>query len=412
MKSYNHLYEQLYTDENLIMALHKSSRGKKHKHDEVLWCLSNEDHVVRRLQDMFANEAYDFPIHTRKLICDGISQKQRLIVIPRYWPEQVIHHAVIQVLEPVFTKGMYQYSCGAVPKRGGLYGKKYLDKYIRCHQKDCKYVLKMDVHHFFPSVSHEVLKGMFARVIHDPKMIRLLDAIIDVYEDTPGKGIPIGFYTSQWFANWYLQGLDHYIKEDLQAKCYVRYMDDMVILGPNKRELHRMKDSIATYTREVLKMELKDDWQVFRFDYKDEGGNEKGRDIDFMGFRFFRNRTTIRKSILMKGLRKANKIAKEEGHPNARESMQMLSYLSWFTHTDSYGYYSKYIKDKINVRRMKRTISKWSRRRIEHDHLQEGRKSRCTSRGGCGVQSEHDFRKAQYQNGRKDSDRRNRSDGL
>ena len=118
-------------------------------------------------------------------------------------------------------------------------------------------------------------------------MLDLLYKIIDTTE----TGLPIGFYTSQWFSNFYLMDFDHFVKEKLKARHYIRYMDDIVILSSNKKKLHKMKEEIINYLDQELNLKLKNNYQVFRFDYV-KNKKHYGRDIDFMGFRFFRNKTT------------------------------------------------------------------------------------------------------------------------
>ena len=100
------------------------------------------------------------------------------------------------------------------------------------------------------------------------------------------KGVPLGYFTSQWFGNFYLKELDHYIKQKLGAVHYMRYMDDMVILGKSKKKLHAMQREITSYLWKGLKLELKGDWQVFRFEYVAKDGTVCGRMLDFMGFQF------------------------------------------------------------------------------------------------------------------------------
>lgn len=209
-------------------------------------------------------------------------EKKRTIIVPSTI-EIVVQHSVVQVLMPIFMKGMYQHSYASIPNRGAHKAKKYIEKWIRKDPRNVKYCLKMDIRHFFESIPHDILKTKLKNIIRDEKMLDILYKIIDTTE----QGLPLGFYTSQWLANWYLQELDHYIKEQLHAKYYVRYMDDMVIFGSNKRELHKMLEAIRDYLNEELKLEIKDNWQIFRFDYTDKKGNHRGRDLDFMGFRFF-----------------------------------------------------------------------------------------------------------------------------
>ena len=137
---------------------------------------------------------------------------------------------------------------------------------------------------------------------------------------------------------------------------YMRYMDDMVIFGSNKRVLHRMRQAISDYLEMELGLELKVNWQVFRFSY----GNNQGRDLDFMGFRFYRNRTILRKSIMYKATRKARKISKKE-KATILDAHQMLSYLGWIDCTDTYLMYWKWIKPCVSFQQLKRKVSRYDK---------------------------------------------------
>lgn len=132
--------------------------------------------------------------------------------------------------------------------------------------------------------------------------------------------------------------------------------DDMVIFGSNKKVLHRTRQAISDYLENELGLSLKDNWQVFRFSY----GNGKGRDLDFMGFRFFRNRTILRKTIMYKATRKARKLSRKE-KPTIHDARQMLSYLGWIDCTDTYKMYRKWIKPYISFKQLKRKISQHDR---------------------------------------------------
>lgn len=148
-------------------------------------------------------------------------------------------------------------------------------------------------------------------------------------------------------------------KEQLHAVHYARYMDDMVIFGSNKKVLHQIRLAISEYMASELGLSLKGDWQVFRFSYT-VNGEDKGRPLDFMGFQFYRNRTVLRKSIMLKATRKARKIHKKpyQGRkPTVHDYRQMMSYLGWIDCTDTYGMYLKHIKPMINFQKMKRYVS-------------------------------------------------------
>ena len=368
MKSYNHIFEKLIERENINIAIHNSSLGKRTR-KEVEEVLKEPNVHIDKTIVLLVSRTFTIPKHKLIEINDGIVAKKRIIIQPRYCYEQIIHHATVQVLKPIIMKGMYPYTCGSIPGRGAHYGKKYIEKFIRENPKDVKYCFKLDVHHFFQSISHSKLKELFRKKIHDPNMIWLLDLIVDGYVDHTSDsgekyGIPIGYYTSQWFANWFLQGLDHYIKEDLGIKCYVRYMDDMVLFCSNKRELHKVKDQVADYLRS-LDLDIKSNWQIFRFDYHDRKGARKGRFLDFMGFRFYRDRTILRKSIMLKTTRKAKRLSKKDRY-SWYEASQMISYLGWFKSADMYGCYQRYIKDKVKVRDLKYKVSKHGKELSAH----------------------------------------------
>ncbi|MBI5180046.1 MAG: RNA-directed DNA polymerase, partial [Nitrospirae bacterium] len=118
------------------------------------------------------------------------------------------------------------------------------------------FVLKCDIHHYFASIDHEILKAILCRKIGDWKLLRLLDSLIDTHKENGTKGIPIGNLTSQLFANIYLSPLDHFIKEQMRQRHYIRYMDDFVILGQDKRYLWKVLDDVRTYLAVYLKLEL------------------------------------------------------------------------------------------------------------------------------------------------------------
>ena len=215
----------------------------------------------------------------------------------------------------------------------------------------------MDIRKYFESIPHDILKAKLSRIILDKDFLKVVNTIIDVQE----IGLPLGFYTSQWLANFYLTDLDHFIKEELCAKYYVRYMDDMVILGGNKRQLHKMRQEIEKYLNEILGLQMKDNWQVFKIEYVDKHGKTHGRALDFMGFKFYRNRTTLRRNIMLRASKKAKRI-KNKDKPTLYDCRQMLSYTGWISATDTYGFYKKYIKPYVNIRYMKKRISKHERR--------------------------------------------------
>lgn len=332
MKSYNHLFEIATSDDVILSSLVGASRGKKER-PQVKRLFANQEKYIKKFKEWLLKGEYSPEIHTAEIINDGFIEKRRIIIKPYFYPEQWAQHIVVNTLKTIFMKGMYEYSCGSVPERGIHYGKKYIEKFIKNNKSEIKYILKLDIHHFYQSINIDKLKERFKTIIHDERMLKLIFYVLDsnvamLDGEKIKMGLPIGFYTSQWFANWYLQPFDHFIKEELKAKCYVRYMDDIVIFGRNKKELHKNFELIKKYLAE-LDLTIKSNYQIFRFDYIDREGKRRGRPIDFMGFKFYRDKTTIRSSIFMRAIRKARRIKQKE-KISWYDACQILSYLGWF----------------------------------------------------------------------------------
>lgn len=420
MKTYKHLYDTYLSDENIKAAAHDAMQGKlKHKHlQEIKYNTEKYMPNIRQWAAHFYN-SYHKPVE----IYDGITRKKRTIVVPSD-QEQIIHHMTVNTLRPLILHGMYEHAYGSVPDRGAEKCAGYIKKAIKHHPKDCKYCLKMDIRHYFNSIDRKILKTRLARNIKDDNFLLHVCVIIEydklgemlkyakmhhiralvtqkkkpteswyklqsmvaiddissavglikslempdndknnlsTFAKSVRLGIPLGFYTSQWFSQFYLQDLDHYIKENLQAEFYWRYVDDMVIFGRNKRKLHKMREQIETYLEEHLNLHLKDNWQVFRFDYSN-CGEHSGRDVDFLGYRFYCDRTVLRKTIMLKCTRKANRMHKKDGF-TAYDSRQLLSYLGRIDHSDTYNMYHEWVKPIVNIQRCKRKVSAYDKAR-------------------------------------------------
>lgn len=159
------------------------------------------------------------------------------------------------------------------------------------------------------------------------------------------KDYLFGNYTSQWFANFFLQDLDHYIKEELKVPYYLRYMDDMVLFHRNKKELHKIKDKIEAFLKnEDLK--LKENWQLFK---------TESRPLDFLGYRFYRGYTTLRKSNFLRIKRRYKKISKKK-ILTYKDASASLSYYGWLKHCNSYNFNRKYVKPYVDLNKCKGVI--------------------------------------------------------
>ncbi|MBE6720624.1 MAG: RNA-directed DNA polymerase [Ruminococcaceae bacterium] len=333
---------------------------------DVQAVLFNMDYYAEKLQDMLINKTYiaSQPTYVEKYIPSA--GKTRVIAIPKFFPDLCIQWAVMQILEPYFTKGAYYYSVGNMPGKGTRFAKKAVEKWVQNDYKNTKYCLTMDIEKFYPSVNLGILKNMLRKHFKDRDILWLLDEIIDVQD----KGLPIGYYSSTWFSNFLLQDLDHKIKEEFDgAAYYIRNVDDMNIYGSNKRKLHRIRIAIENYLNSIG-LHLKDTWQVFKY-----GAN---RVTDFVGYRFYRTHTLLRKKIALKIKRNAKKISKM-AKVTAHAALSLMSMLGWSKHCNCYNFYQKNVKNIVNIDYLKGVIRYESRKRaVEINKLYATIRNRCS----------------------------------
>ena len=265
--------------------------------------------------------------------------KERLIFKLPYYPDRIAHHAIMNVLKPVWIKTLIHQTYSSIEGRGIHMLKQELCKVLKDHPEETKYCLKMDIHKFYPSLNHEVLKAAVRKTIKDKQTLALLDEIIDSTDNlTPGVGVPIGNYLSQYFANIYLSEFDHTLKEKWKCKYYFRYADDMVILSDSKKWLHNILDKIKEYLKE-LKLELKPNYQIFPVE---------ARGIDFVGYVIRHDYSLLRKSIKKK-LQKVVKAYTDKKIDKAKLKRSLMAYKGWMQPCNSVNL-AKSIYDKTKVR--------------------------------------------------------------
>ena len=182
-------------------------------------------------------------------------------------------------------------------------------------------------------------------------------------------------YHEHFFANFFLNDFDHWLKQDKKVKHYVRYMDDMVIFGSNKRALHKLRKEIQEELQKIG-LELKPNWQVYRLDKEP---------LDFMGFRFYRNRTVLRKSIMLRISRRVSRAAKRK-QPTRTDAFAIVSYMGWIKCTDTNGFYEKWIKPKVDFNQLKNMIRSYSK----NENVQKRKRQQAISVGqdilrACGI---------------------------
>ena len=373
MKEYRYLYQKMLDEKNIRKA-YKHLRKGKTKRDEIKYIDGHLDEEVVKMREMIKNTrpgevedpglAYQPCRRTPKYIREH--KKARKIYMPEIH-EQWLHHIIVLVLGPIVMSTIYPYSCGSIPKRGAHYGKKQMEKWIR-ENKGIRYFAKIDIRHFYDNIRLDILMRELSIQIKDDWFLYIIRTCLQGFE----KGIPLGFYISQWLANYFLAPLDMLILKQLGMKKYMRYMDDMVIFSENKKTLHRAVADIRQMLGRRFRLRLKHNYQVCKFDFVKKNGNRIGRPVDFMGFVFFRDRTVIRKNIMLAAVRLASKMDKQKTARRGyygRHIRAMLSYMGWFMHCSAYACYTQYIKPHVDIGRLKKIISKIDRRE-DHDTME------------------------------------------
>lgn len=295
MKRIGNCYDKILSDDNIFRAMIEAAKGKQRAKDFIEYCLDHPKQIIKRIKDS-PHPVGGYVEITKK---DGSCGKDRNISIPKFFPDQILHHAILQILNPYFEKYFYKYSCACIKGRGQVYASKYLRKVLKVNPTNTKYFVKLDIRHFYQNIDHDIIKKALRHKIKCKKTLELLDEIIDTKEE----GLPLGNYTSQVLANFLLTPLDLYIKQDLHVPYYLRFADDMVLLSGNKRKLAKVVEQIKTYLKDNLGLETHNDEVIYTVAYRNKEGKVIGHNIDFVGYRHFRGWTTVRSKIFLKILR-------------------------------------------------------------------------------------------------------------
>lgn len=361
MKRVGYLYEKMCDLSLIKLAIRKAAQGKTHKHF-IKKVLEREDEYALKIRDMLVNDEVDLSPNRTIKIYDCSCMKERLITVPKFFPDQILHWVVILVVEPILKRGMYRFTCGSVPSRGGMEAKKFVEKALK--DEKVRYVAKLDISKFFNSVKPSILIGMFRRKIKDEKVINLIGKILE----NGGECLPIGYYTSQWFSNFFLEGFDHFVKEVLKVKYYVRYVDDMVLLDTNKRKLRRAIEEMEKYLYGIG-LKLKANRQVWKV---------HSRPIDFVGFRFYKNKTLLRKKIFFRLCRRVRKIEKT-GYITVNQAQGILSLLGWLSHINGCKFYKERIYGIAPRNKLKKIVSNHAKKEAKKNGKDKGIQQRAVA---------------------------------
>ncbi len=259
MKTYNHLFDEICSFENLLAAARRAERGKRMQ-STVARFRTNIEAELLQVQRELREQTYTPGAYREKIIT---RPKERLISAAPF-RDRVVHHALCRVVMPLFERKMIHDLYSNRAGKGTHAAIRRCQEFCRAHES----VLKCDVRKFFPSMDHEILKGTIRRTIRCQETLALIDKVIDgsnrqepVSNVFPGDdiaaaaarrvGLPIGNLTSQWFGCLYLDGFDHWVKEELRCPGYVRYVDDFLLFGDDKAQLAEWRAAIVAKLAEL-----------------------------------------------------------------------------------------------------------------------------------------------------------------
>lgn len=312
MRRAGNLYQKIAEPENLELAFWKAQRRKLARAD-VQEFRENLSENLTRLREELLSGNITFGNYRYFTIYDP---KERVICAADF-RERVLHHAIINVCEPVFEK--YQIFDSFACRKG-----KGLDACLMRTREFCRkyrWFLKADVHKFFDSVDHDVLLRLLSRRFKDGRLIDLFSKIIESYETRPGKGLPIGNLTSQYFANLYLGFADHLIKDAWRVPAYVRYMDDFVLFFDEKERAKGAGAQISELFSRELKLEL----NAFQL-------NRTACGLPFLSYRIFGSGLRLSQKAKRRFRRKIEEANREE---SAERALPLLAFVQ---RADSYGF--------------------------------------------------------------------------
>jgi retron-type reverse transcriptase len=250
------MFDEICSMKNLLLAAKKATKGKKSRHGAARFWFHREAELLK-IQRELQDETYAFGPYREFEICDkGI--KRKISAAP--FRDRVVHHAMMNLLEPIFEKSFIHDTYANRKGKGVFAALKRAHYFARRYT----HVLKLDIRKYFPSIDHAILKSMIEKKILCQKTLRLINSVIDssnlqervehyfTGDDlfTPSErriGLPLGNLTSQYFGNLYLGRLDHYAKEMLRIKGYIRYVDDIVIFGHSVAFLEEMLQKINAF---------------------------------------------------------------------------------------------------------------------------------------------------------------------
>jgi RNA-directed DNA polymerase len=308
MIRYNNLYDQVCARDNVFLA-YLNAKKKKSQSWGVLEFEKDLDNNLECVYQDLMNETYKISEYRLTTVYEP--KERQVYCLP--FRDRVAQHAVMNVLKPIWDKVFIKFTYSGIKGRG-IKGFSVDLKHGLKRDRNTQYCLKIDTRKFYPTIDHDIMKEIVRKKIKDARVLAFLDMYI---ESAPG--MPIGNYLSQYMATLYFAYFDHWMKDVMKVKYYYRYCDDIVILAKNKPQVHYYRYRMEQYMRDNLKLQIKDNYQVFPVD---------ARGIDVVGYVFFHTHVLLRKSIKKNFCRKAAALNKLDLDPK-KYKQQLSPWNGW-----------------------------------------------------------------------------------
>lgn len=385
MKRLGHLWDEVLNLENGFVAVVEGTQNKRKDRATKRFYFSAEEvaenpshyHVidpvkakqyVSHLVPALRNQTWK-PKEPRFIhrYCRNRTQKKgkwRDLYVPAF-DDHIIAHMIMNKAMPAFNRGMHPHCCGSVPGRGIH----HIVKSVRHWMQDdleCRYFVKLDIKKFFDNIQRDILIRKLEGKIKDRYVLWALKQIID----SAPVACPVGYYTSPFFANLYLQDMDWFIEQDLYkvrrgnrikwVRHYLRYMDDMLLIGTSKADLKKAIRAIQKYLWDKYGLTIKPTWEIKRIGKHDliDGEWKLKHDTfwcDIGGYKFCKDSVILRDGIFLATERLARKMFKQDYY-TVHQCESMVSRVGWSSHCDN-DHFVKRIKQYVNLKTTRRIIS-------------------------------------------------------
>lgn len=334
MRRHGNLFEDVISVDNLRRADDIARKGKAQTYGVRMHDRHREANILKLHKQLKAGTYKPSP-YTSFVIHEP---KERVIYRLPYYPDRIVHHAIMNYVAPIWKKILHRDTYCGLPGKGIQAAADRVKKFLRTDPEGCRYCLKFDIRKFYPTIDHDVLKGLVRWKLKDERVIKLIDDLIDSHPE----GIPIGNHPSIFFALLYFAKFINWIKQEKRVKYFIDYADDVVIFGSSKQELRRLLVEIEDYMARELKLSIKPNKQIFPVarDHRDR----HGRGVDFLGYVFYLRETRLRKGIKKNFARAVAKMRKAKKPVSEADFLQRCaSWWGWCKHSDS-----KYFVQQLN----------------------------------------------------------------